>query len=519
MSDHSGHHIDLDNSHPIDETDEKYAPFLNNLQGNILKSHGREHSRFLFFQVKDPILARTWISKFAKTRVTSALEQRKQTERHKQFPTPGLEMFANLMLSFSGYQALEIQAIAPKDSIFREGMKTQNHVKLDLVELIASLKLEIEIDKVNPLGDPPVETWEGIYANDLHMMILLAHADESILIDQTHSIVSDAQLNGFLHIGSEIGKTLRNPKNQVIEHFGHPTGVSQPLFLKSDLQQWMHNNNVQHSNQIAQFGNPFASLRVVLCDDPCRSSSSPAFGSFFVYRKLQQDVDAYQSKLDELASKLRIDPELADAMIIGRTKSGRPLAHLKTYPDDPSHVIPDNFDFHKPPDIGLPVCPFHAHIRKSNPRSSENPLKFLAGLLSHTGDAVPEERRRRIARRSVSYGNYPYEQGSDVGLLFLAANANPALQFVFMQSLWHNNNHFPPQQGAVGPDAILGQTPNPLPQKWTNSENQSEEFLFNNVVRMRGGEYFFAPALSTLCKLKHVKTQIDLNDVINQLVT
>lgn len=514
-------HVNLDNTVPIDLSDEKYKPLLENLQGNILKPHGRDHSRHVFFRVTDPVLARAWITRFAKSHITSALEQHNQAERHKNSPEPGSELFASLMLSHAGYEALELEPISPKDPVFRAGMKAQDHVHVAIVELFASLNLEIDVDKTNPLGDPPVEVWEPLYGeNDLHVMILLAHSSEDAVIEAAATFQIDAETNGLVHLGTEVGKLIRNEKNQVIEHFGHPTGISQPLFLKSDLDQWMKDNNVHHQNQIAKFGNPFASLRVVLEEDHCPSTSSgPCYGSFIVFRKLQQDVAGYNAKVQELAAKLNRDPEEVDAMVIGRFKSGRPLAHLQTLPDDTSHVIPDNFDFHKTPDIGLPVCPFQAHIRKSNPRSSENPLAFLFGLLTHSGDAVPEERRRRIARRSVSYGNYPHVEGSRVGMLFMAANANLALQFVFMQSVWHNNNAFPPQQGIVGPDTITGQTRNPHPHHWVNSENKNEEYLFHEVVKMRGGEYFFAPALSTLKKLKHIKPKTKLNDLINQLVT
>jgi deferrochelatase/peroxidase EfeB len=362
---HSHHvHVELDNPEPIDISDSKYEPLLSNLQGNILKSHGRDYSQHLFFRVRDPVLARAWISHFAESRVTSALEQYQQTSRHKQQDQPGAELFCNLMISYAGYLALEIKGIAPKDPVFREGMKAQEHVTVALLEVIASLNLDISVDKSNPLGDPPVNTWEHLFGlHELHVFILLAHAYEDSVTEGSLFVRTDAEKNGLEFIGQETGNVIRNTKDQPIEHFGHPIGVSQPLFLKSDFDQWIKNNNIHTPEQIAKYGNPFASLRVVLDEDPCPSSSAPAYGTYMVYRKLQQNLPAYEKKLSELAAKLGITPDEADTLVVGRSKTGRPLARLHSFPVD-EQVVQDNFDFHDSPDIGLPVCPFHAHIRK-----------------------------------------------------------------------------------------------------------------------------------------------------------
>ena len=60
----------------IDPANPKYRGLLENLQGNILKPHGRKESDHLFLRFTgDPAAVRAWIRGFARDEVTSAREQ------------------------------------------------------------------------------------------------------------------------------------------------------------------------------------------------------------------------------------------------------------------------------------------------------------------------------------------------------------------------------------------------------------------------------------------------------------
>ena len=88
-------------------------------------------------------------------------------------------------------------------------------------------------------------------------------------------------------VGMEEGKVIRNDKNQVIEHFGHPDGVSQPLFFTTDYDKFLQGQNIKkEDNQLAEFGDPRAPLNLVLTHDPL-GEGDYSFGSYMVYRKLQ----------------------------------------------------------------------------------------------------------------------------------------------------------------------------------------------------------------------------------------
>ena len=64
----------------------KYQGLLGDLQGNILKGHGRDYSVHLFLQWKPGQVnqVKQWIKTFAKTYVTSAKQQADEALRYKQ---------------------------------------------------------------------------------------------------------------------------------------------------------------------------------------------------------------------------------------------------------------------------------------------------------------------------------------------------------------------------------------------------------------------------------------------------
>ena len=68
-------------------------------------------------------------------------------------------------------------------------------------------------------------------------------------------------------------------------------------------------------------------------------------------------------------------------------------------------------------------------------------------------------------------------------------------QFMIQQD-GADSNHF--VRDNVGVDAVIGQHPDPLPQRWQPS---GIAFTMANFVTMRGGEYFFAPSIRFLTGL------------------
>ena len=184
-----------------------------------------------------------------------------------------------------------------------------------------------------------------------------------------------------------------------------------------------------------------------------------------------------------------MDDELAGALVMGRFADGTPVSES----DKPTRPITPPLNFNFDQDVAGSKCPFHAHIRKTNPRGDKTRL----GLF----ESLEDEKNHRIVRRAISYGENDTtkepEKGS--GLLFLCFQADLENQFNLMQALWSNNADF--VQKDVGPDPVVGQPEGvqKYPKQWGKPD--TEDYGFKLWVFMQGGEYFFAPSISFLSNL------------------
>lgn len=172
------------------------------------------------------------------------------------------------------------------------------------------------------------------------------------------------------------------------------------------------------------------------------------------------------------------DEERAGAMLVGRFEDGTPVT-LQSEDGADSPVMND-FTYASDPD-GL-KCPHYAHIRKVNPRRTT-----AAG------------RRHVMARRGQTYGvrapNLGDRPTGDVGLLFMAFNANLRTQFEYTQKSLAN--HGDPTSPI---DPVIGQgrrRPLRSPVEWGEPKTRATARIAP-AVTMKGGEYFFMPSLPFL---------------------
>ncbi len=451
-----------------------YKTLLGDIQGNILKGHGRDHSVHLFVQFKaDQVTeAKTWIQKFAQKYVTSALLQANEAQQYREQKIGG-SVFTNLFLSLKGYEYLGIPPFRiPGSQPFRFGMKNDSVVGF--------------------LGDPPVNTWDFGFQQTLHALILMADDDVVDLLQEVNRVFQDL-LPVAEVVQREDGFILRNNTGQVIEHFGFADGISQPLFVKRDIDK-----------ALTDYGgfdkwDPKAGLNLVLAKDP-NGKTEDSYGSYLVYRKLEQNVKAFREDQERLATTVGVNENLAGALIVGRFADGTPVVTSNT-PTGATKTNNFNYD-DDPQSFGLDPkptkCPFHAHIRKTNPRGDTGRVNSAPDF-QH---ALDVERDHRIARRAISYGQNDITQEPQVGsgLLFLCFQGDLENQFNFMQSAWANQNNF--VKVNVGSDPVIGQ-PFPggnqkWPQTWGDANTEEVPYDFTLWVKMKGGEYFFTPCLSFL---------------------
>jgi Dyp-type peroxidase family len=322
-------------------------------------------------------------------------------------------------------------------------------------------------------------------------MVLLADDDLAAL--GTLAATVSADVASFARILTvEHGDALRNAAGDGIEHFGYLDGRSQPIYFSTDLAAEGGTDKWDPSEPLS---------RVLVAD---KTTDQPdSFGSYFVFRKLEQNVRGFKTREQELADALGLtgdDRERAGAMAVGRYEDGTPLALSKTDGFIPAKA--NNFKYDVDPD-GL-KCPFHAHIRKTNPRGD------IIRQLAPGQSEVALERIRRITRRGIPFGVRPVLPGNEqsldelptggVGLLFMCFQASIANQFAFMQRSWANAAGF--VVPGTGPDPVIGQTAGS--QSWHPQFGKAAPtvaFSFGEFVKLKGGEFFFAPSIAFLKSL------------------
>lgn len=213
-------------------------------------------------------------------------------------------------------------------------------------------------------------------------------------------------------------------------------------------------------------------------------------GSFLVIRQLHQKVDEFENWLDANSKPHHVltKEELA-AKLVGRWReTGASIVRHPHKP--PADTEPDNDFLFGQEDPQGERCPFGAHIRRTNPRDSQNPESDEELLVSN---------RHRILRRGRSYWD-----NDDKGLFFMCLNADIERQFEFVQQNWMLSSTFHGLRDEVDPIANNGVTP--ACPNFSIPHPSSPQTLkgLTSFVTTKGGGYFFLPseaALRFLCEL------------------
>jgi Dyp-type peroxidase family len=490
---------------PLAVTDPIRKPLLSDLQGNIISGHGRDHAVHLFIRFSaDAANARAWLRKTAETYVVSAAVQQAKSKAFKLMAADG-GIFGHISLSAAGYSAL---GFAPADFPRASNPRARSERNGYSDVFAAGMK-----SRQRYLLDPEVTHWEGGFQNEIHALVILAGDSDGSVNEAVDKVVSSLTDTTCGVIGKVVarengmGLTRQlDPKDAStvahVEHFGYVDGRSQPLFLEEQI------DGEKKAGGVSTW-DPSAPLSLALVRDPLGKSES-SYGSFLVFRKLEQNVRGWNRAVKALADELGVKQELAGAMAMGRFKDGTPVVEQGTAGRTDVH---NNFDFAGDPNGRR--CPFQAHIRKTNPRGEAVGERDLT---------LEAERGHRIVRRGIPYGgalttsNLPEEQPEGgVGLLFFCYQGDIWEQFEFIQRRWSNNPYFlQPQKSkadgydATGLDPVIGQahpsSQNPAkpaanwPKGWGNETTKVEAQLAN-FVTMKGGEYFFSPSMSFLLGL------------------
>jgi len=460
------------------------ATMLTQLQANIVKAHVRDHLQLLFLQFTDAAEGRAFLKGLAPL-TKSAKTHLDEVEAFKASGTPGTA-YVGVGLTSTGYAQIGVAAAKVPGAAAPPPNAADPFLKgMDSPESIAAL------------ADPPRTDWEETFRHRIDAVVLIGDATKA-KVDARRTKVNALLTAHVKLLGVETGRGQLNGHGDGIEQFGYVDGRSQPLFLVEDIA------DERHTKDGTSVWDPAFGLGRVLVPDSAAPDPATQFGSFFVFRKLEQNVRLFRKAERDLAQALGLqgeDAKRAGATIVGRFRDGTPLTTQRAR--GAHSPVENDFDYDSD-DLGE-KCPFHGHIRKTNPRGS--------------GGFEPQEKERLhlMARRGQTYGTRTDDPPDetvplssrptkDVGLLFMAFNSEIANQFQFTQKTWANNAGFPKVPSgspAPGLDQVIAQGTRPtavVPRTW-GANSSVPEAPAPQAVTMKGGEYFFMASLAFLKSL------------------
>ncbi|KAF2001300.1 Dyp-type peroxidase [Amniculicola lignicola CBS 123094] len=355
------------------------------------------------------------------------------------------------------------------------------------------------------LNDPPSRNYDGPFNNPdirIHGLLKIGGSSKKEVDDRLKLIQDTLEHGRLISDVAEISRIdgwTRPKPNRGKEHFGFQDHISQPLIDGIDDDE----------PEILPFSMKTDSSLLIVSEKtaseaPGRLATRPPWmfgGSFLVFRKLEQDVPAFEALTKKFLEYSCQSPGHMGAKLMGRWKSGAPIAmpafHTNDSSDPKSAKLINNFIY------GGDICPASAHIRKTNPRN----------LKQSAEQNFPRAPLAKIIRNGIPYGSDYNGDPADTskrGLLFACYQSHIEDGFEQMQVDWANSEIFP--EADTGLDPIIGQVGQSasgtngnldtfITTNTTDTEkgkNNTKSVSFRQFVTMRGGGYFFVPSISAL---------------------
>ena len=266
----------------------------------------------------------------------------------------------------------------------------------------------------------------------------------------------------------------QEPGSEARDHFGFVDGISQPeLGDPGSAPTW--NNRIATGELLLGHPNGHG--------DPPAANALLHNGSFLVLRKLRQDVAGLNASLARAAQATGLSVDVLKAKMMGRTLGGDPLA---------SPGAGNAFDYSADPQGSR--CPFHAHVRRANPRHAGGP---------------------RIVRRGMSYGprfdDTAAPADAERGLIFMAYNASIAEQFETIQRWISGANSSGAYSAPSDPFLGVPQVGNPRTYRFEHQGKVVRVDLDDPTaprpkpfVQLEWGAYLFVPSMKALAELQRI---------------
>lgn len=539
---------------------------LADIQGNIHRPYGRfgfPFTRHLFFRINDAAAGRRFVQALRPDITTAEpWETTEASDGTKRLVKPHITM--NVGFSYAGLHALDLPTrtlrLLPDE--FIDGMGCRSHILGDV-------------------GASAPDTWDAAWKGQpqtTHVWVSLNSGGQSdgtplpILQQWTDKIIGYAtasaggielvvghgsdgqgrwQDSAALMMDLPDGTKFPCPK----EHFGFTDGISDPVF-KGQFAPEVEKIAAQGGGKLGA-GNfdPETSWSALETGEfilghvdegqelpvDTQPSGFARNGTFVAYRKLRQDVPAFDAYVAEQAALYARVTGITDAnaasktvraKMVGRWDNGIPLMAAPTYDeywtlsekyapcleialrkprDDLERNLMAEYEllltnFRYADDLDGSKCPFGAHVRRANPRDMLDP--DLGKPDPHektkgTRGSSDLTKRRRFLRRGL-----PYEDATgEKGVIFMAVCSSLFRQFEFVQQQWINygldfdsGNDTCPLVGvrpvATGaekhPDSVKHVVPGAA------GEAPFIAASIPQFVDTRGGDYYFLPSMSAI---------------------
>ena len=479
---------------------------LKEVQATIFEPHSRKFARYLFFnfidadqsKIRDRLVGfisqiTTGLQQFEEQQIPRSIEPLRSNQ-YEEFEAMEVswQPCITLSLSATGCRKImnETHPNFPNTDPFIRGMSDFN------------IRLQLGDEELKKWTDGKWDTYNSSPRSRIDLMVAIADHQKERLLKKTIATTDFFSHDGVCQLlFIEEGTQKYNALGQAIEPFGFRDGLSKvPFWNKQKTELLPHNRSIALDEKL---------------------------GSYLVFRKLEQDVTGFNSRIAQLVERLFPDIQkdtsiyqakkaFVEAQFMGRYKDGTPLVFFdqpilengEANTDQKDQI--EQFDRYDATDIQAidyrsdeygHKCPFHAHIRKVNPRDAE--------LINNHGQTYGNQLKEfniRIARRSIPYiERSPHSDEIKEGLLFLCYQADIASQFQIIQQEWSNRQHFPNLEAGIDP--LTGKLPNQVLSStwnlhWNDSEKETVKIDFQDLVKFKGGEYFYTPSISWLKQLQ-----------------
>lgn len=508
---------------------------LDQIQGNILGGFSKDHQTLIFFRLPENVVhARAWLAELSPDVATAdevsrfndlfkLVNARRDSRHHGERGTVEAT-WVNIAFTFHGLQVLQAPDVDQFPADFQAGMAARAN----------------QIGDNDENGSP---NWVFGATGTIDGVVIVAAdsaADLDREVSREHRLLARY---GAVVIYEQAGETRTDLPGH--EHFGFKDGISQPGIrgftpsTGSDPNQgdpgqdllWPGEFILGYPRQIPPGPPPppdYGGQITPQTSDPSPDPGPPATpsppwavnGSYYVVRRLRQDVPGFLDALQQIAAEQTTSttPEQIGAKFVGRYRSGAPLepvsgidTEAESLAGDPSIAHPDllldahinDFEY-QAADADGHVVPLASHIRKAYPRDEAT-----------IGGGEADTQTHRILRRGIPFGK-PYKAGApagtphgdvqypfDRGLVFACYQTSIENQFEFVQATWVDAPDFP--QPGAGDDPIISQNTSPRPFALPGGAPGQLQ-LAKQWVTTTGGEYFFQPSIDALQVLSGIGT-------------